>query len=115
MPAWAPTNPSLNSAKALRIGEAAFIAAHQHEHLRPHVGVGEVDLLLALVLDGDAGHADLVLPVGDGLDHRIPGGVLVLDLEIQPLGDLVHRIIFPADLLAGLGIDELQRRSRRSR
>ncbi|EGE57285.1 hypothetical protein RHECNPAF_4460057 [Rhizobium etli CNPAF512] len=96
--------------KALGVGEALLVAAHQHELLRTHIGIGEVDLLFAVVLDGDAGHADVVLAVGNRLDHRVPAGVLVFDFEVQPLGDLVHRIIFPADRLAGFRIDELQRR-----
>lgn len=100
----------LEFAEGFCVGEALLVTAHQHELLRAHVRVGEIDLLLAVILDGDASHADVVLTVGHCLDHRVPAGVLVFDLEIQPLGNLVHRVIFPADRLAGLRVDELQRR-----
>ena len=110
MPAWAPIEAVGDGGEALGVGEAVLVGAHQHAHLGAHVGVGEVDLLLAVVADGDAGHADVGLAVGDRRDHRVPAHVDDLGLEVQPLGDLGHGVVFPADRLAGLGVDELQRR-----
>ena len=58
--------------KAFRPGDLGVAGAHQHVLLGDHVGVGEIDLGLALVIDGDAIHADVILAVADGLDHDIP-------------------------------------------
>ena len=49
-------------------------------------------------------------PLRDRRDHRVPARVLDLEREVQPPRDLAHRVVLPADRLAGLRVDELQRR-----
>jgi hypothetical protein len=95
--------------EGFRVGEARLVAAHHHHHLGGHVAVGEVHLLLAVVADGDAGHPEVILALRHGRDHRVPADVLVSDGDVQALGDLGHRVVFPPH--GGTrGVKELQRR-----
>ena len=77
---------------------------------RDHVGIGEIDLRLALVVDGDAVHADVELALAHRLDHRVPARQVPFDLGVEPLGDLVEGVVFPADAFAGLRVGEIERR-----
>ena len=97
-------------AERLGVGEARLVGAHEQVLLRQHVGIGEVDLLLAIVGDADAIHADVVETLLHALDHRVPARQLPLDLEVEPLRDLVDGIVFPADALPGLGVGKVERR-----
>ena len=99
-------------AERLGVGEAGLVGAHEHELLRGQVRVGEVDLGLALVVDGDAVHADVELAVLHRRDHGVPRRQLPVHRAVEAAADLVDRIVLPADRLAGRRVHEVERRVR---
>ena len=61
------------------------------------VGFGEVDGLLALVRDGDAGHDDVAVTVVERREDGRPSGIDELDVKALSLGDGFHQIDVKAD------------------
>src|SRR4029453_179600 len=83
--------------------------------LRPPLGAGvevadHVDLLLALVVDGERRHAELVLAGLEARDDGVELGRLVLGLQAELGRDRVEQVDVPANDRLAVGVQELVRR-----
>ena len=102
VPVWVPILSDGVRGDVLRRLEPVLVVAHQQALFDGDVAVGEVDDLGPLVVDRDAVGCCVVLTIGNGLDHAVPRGFLVLGLQLSNSQIASHAVVVPTRAFAAL-------------